>query len=126
MDNVQGLHITETGYVDFSVVKALKKSVGTKRYHEIAENVMLSLSDKISKFSRFVVNNEPDAINRLGQEISAIAGQIGLKGVVDVTNAAVNASARADWTALSALSARLVRITEGSLFLIVQIDEQAP
>lgn len=126
MDNVQRLHITETGYVDFAVIKALQKSVGSKRYQEIAENVMLSLSEKITKFDRFVASNDQKAIVRLGQEISAIAGQIGLNGVVDVAGAAINASARSDITALSALNARLMRITEGSLFLIVQIDEQAP
>lgn len=126
MGNVHYLHMVETGHVDFSVIAALQKTVGVNRYQEIADEVIFELTEKISRFSKVVIANNAKAIIRHGTEIKLIAAKIGLCGVVDVTQAALAASARADLTALSALNARLVRIAEGSLFLLVEIDIQAP
>ncbi len=126
MGIVHHLHMVETGHVDFAVVAALQKTVGVNRYHEIADEVIFSLTEEISRFSKFVGLNDAKAIIRVGTDIKLIASKIGMVGVVDVVQAALAASARADVTALAALNARLVRIAEGSLFLLVQVDIQAP
>ncbi len=126
MGNVHYLHMVETGHVDFAVIAALQKTVGVNRYQEIADEVIFALTEKISRFSKDVLGNDAKAIIRHGTEIKLIAAKIGMCGVVDVVQTALAASARADLTALSALNARLVRIAEGSLFLLVEIDVQAP
>ena len=126
MGIVHHLHMVETGHVDFAVIAALQKTVGVNRYQEIADEVIFSLTEEISRFSKVVVKNDAKAIIRIGSDIKLIASKIGMTGVVDVIQAALFASARADLTALAALNARLVRIAEGSLFLLVQVDIQAP
>ena len=126
MGNVQELHMVETGHVDFSVIAELQKSVGIQKYHEIADDVIFELTAKISRFSKVAGINDADAIIKIGTEIKQTAAKIGMNGVIDVTHAAMAASARADTTAVAALAARLVRIAEGSMFLLVQIDVQAP
>ncbi len=126
MGNVHQLHMVETGHVDFAVITALQKSVGVNRYQEIADEVIFALTEEISGFSKVVALNDAKAIIRYGTTIKQIAAKIGMCGVVDVAQAALAASAQADLTALAALNARLVRIAEGSLFLLVEIDIQAP
>lgn len=126
MGTVHHLHMVKTGLVDFTVIAGLQKSVGMERYQEIADEVIFALTDKISQFSRVAGVNDAKAIVRFGTEIKLISAKIGMSAVIDVVQAAMAASARCDITALAALNARLVRIAEGSLFLLVQIDEQAP
>ena len=126
MGNVQKLHLVETGHVDFSVIAELQKSVGVARYQEIADEVIFALTERISQFCKVTAVGDAKAIIQRGTEVKLIAAKIGMAGVIDVTQAAMDTSARKDTTALAALSARLVRIAEGSLFLVVQLDIQAP
>lgn len=126
MGIVHHLHMIETGHVDFGVIAALQKSVGVHQYQEMADEVIFSLTEKISQFSKAVTSKETRVIIRHGTEIKLIANKVGMVGVVNVVQAALVASARSDLTALSALNARLIRIAEGSLFLLVQVDVQAP
>lgn len=126
MGNVHHLHMVESGLVDFAVVAELQKSLGIDRYHELADEIIFELTYKISRFSKAAVLNDGQKVSQIASEIRAIAAKIGMSSVIDVTTAALEASSRGDTTALGALNARLVRIAEGSLFLLVQIDEQAP
>ena len=126
MGNVHHLHMVESGLVDFAVVAGLQKSLGIDRYHELADAIIFELTYKISRLSKAAVLNDGPKVSQIASEIRAIAAKIGMSSVIDVTTAALEASSRGDTTALGALNARLVRIAEGSLFLLVQIDEQAP
>ena len=89
MGIVHHLHMVETGHVDFAVIAALQKTVGVNRYQEIADEVIFSLTEEISKFSKVVVKNDAKAIIRIGSDIKLIASKIGMTGVVDVIQAAL-------------------------------------
>lgn len=126
MEQVFHLTVVESGYVDFEMVGAIKASTDAQRYSEIVEDVVFSLTRKIT-----ALMNESRARNfasaeRQAAKIGVISRQIGLKGVAAVAAAAQDCAAREDYTALSAVSVRLARMAEHSLFSIIEFDAQAP
>lgn len=126
MEHVFHLTVAENGYVDFKIVGALQASTGAQRYSEIVEDVVFSLTEKITALmSNARARNFVDA-ERQAAKIGVIARQIGLKGVAAVAAAAQDCAGRSDYTALSAVSVRLARMTERSLFSIIEFDAQAP
>ena len=126
MEQVFQLTVAETGYVDFEIVGALKASVGAQRYQEIVEDVVFSLTEKITTLMNNARAREFKLAERQAAKIGVIARQIGLKGVASVAAAAQDCAARDEYTALSSVSVRLARITEHSLFTVIEFDAQAP
>jgi len=126
MKQVFQLTIAEPGNVDFEVVSGLKSSVGHQRYSEIVEDVVFSLTDTITSLMNNTRAREFDHAKREAAKVGTIARQIGLNGVSRVAAAAQDCATRQEYTALSAVSVRLARIAEHSLFSVIEFDAQAP
>ena len=126
MEQVFHLTVAESGYVDFEIVGALKASTGAQRYSEIVEDVVFSLTEKITALMGNAREREFATAERQAAKIGVIARQIGLNGVSGVAAAAQDCASRGDYTALSAVSVRLARMAERSLFSIIEFDAQAP
>ena len=126
MEQVFHLTVAESGYVDFEIVGALKASTGAQRYSEIVEDVVFSLTEKITALMANAREREFATAERQAAKIGVIARQIGLKGVSSVAAAAQDCASQHDYTALSAVSVRLARMAERSLFSIIEYDVQAP
>jgi len=126
MDQVFHLTVAESGFVDFEVVGALKASAGPRRYHEIVEDVVFSLTEKITGLMNNARAREFDKAERQAAKIGVIARQIGLKGVAGVAAAAQDCAFRGEYIALSAVSVRLARMAERSLFTVIEFDAQVP
>ncbi len=126
MEQVFHLTVAEQGYVDFEIVGALQASVSALRYQEIVEDVVFSLTERITTLMSNARGREFNHAQRQSAKIGVIARQIGLKGVAGVAAAAQDCAARSDYTALSAVSVRLARMAERSLFSVIEFDAQAP
>ncbi len=126
MEHVFHLTVVECGYVDFEIVAALKASTGAQRYAEIVEDVVFSLTENITALMSNARAREFATAERQAAKIGVIARQIGLQGVAAVAAAAQDCASRGDYTALSAVSVRLARMAERSLFSIIEFDAQAP
>ena len=126
MEHVFHLTVVEQGDVDFEIVSGLKASVGNQRYGEIVEDVVFSLTEKITALMSNARAREFDLAERHAAKIGVIARQIGLGGVSGVAASAQDCAARQEYTALSAVSVRLARMAERSLFTIIEFDAQAP
>jgi len=126
MEQVFHLTVVESGYVDFEVVGALKASAGAQRYSEIIEDVVFSLTEKVTALMSNARSRDFRKAERQSAKVGVIARQIGLKGVSSVAAAAQDCANRKDYTALSAVSVRLARMAEQSLFSLIEFDAQAP
>jgi len=126
MEHVFHLTVAESGYVDFEIVGALKASTGAQRYSEIVEDVVFSLTEKITALMSNARLRDFAKAERQAAKIGVISRQIGLKGVAGVAAAAQECANRSDYTALSAVSVRLARMAENSLFSIIEFEVQAP
>jgi len=126
MEQVFHLRVAESGFVDFEIVEALKASVGHERYQEIVEDVVFSLTEKITSMMNNAREREFGTAERQAAKIGVIARQIGLKDVASIAAAAQDCASRSEYTALSAVSVRLARVAERSLFLVIEFDAQAP
>ena len=126
MEQVFHLTVAEQGHVDFDIVGALKTSVGGKRYSEIVEDVVFSLTEKITSLMNDARSRDFSHAERQAAKIGVIARQIGLNGVAGVAAAAQDCALRQEYIALSAVSVRLARMAERSLFSVIEYDVQAP
>lgn len=126
MEHVFHLTVAEVGYVDYEIVGALKASTGSQRYSEIVEDVVYSLTEKITALMGHARGREFEKAERLAAKIGVIARQIGLQGVSSVAACVQDCARKGDYTALSAVSVRLARMAERSLFNIIEFDVQAP
>ena len=126
MEQVFHLTVAERGHVDFEIVGALRAATGAQRYAEIVEDVVFSLTEKITALMASARAREFATAERQAAKIGVIARQIGLKGVSGVAAAAQDCARQHDYTALSAVSVRLARMAERSLFSIIEFDVQAP
>lgn len=126
MEQVFHLTVAEQGYVDFKIVDALKSSVGAQRYQEIVEDVVFSLTERITSLMNSARDRDFVTAQQQCTKIDIVARQIGLQGVTQVAAAAKGCAARRDYTALSAVSVRLARMAEHSLFSIIEFDARAP
>jgi hypothetical protein len=126
MEQVFHLTVAESGYVDFEIVGALKASAGAQRYSEIVEDIVFSLTKRVTTLMGCTRSRDFSKAEQQAAKIGVIARQIGLKGVSAVAAAAQDCAYRADYTALSAVSVRLARMAEQSLFSIIEYDAQAP
>ncbi len=126
MEQVFHLTVAEQGYVDFEIIGALKAATGAQRYSEIVEDVVFSLTEKITALMAHARTRDFEQAGRQAAKVGVIARQIGLKGVAAVAAAAQDCANRRDYTALSAVSVRLARMAERSLFSIIEFDAQAP
>ncbi len=103
--------------VDYDVIRALKRSVGSARYVEIAEEATFALADRLGRLERAFRNGDMAMCYRHAVNICGIASQIGLVGVANVA-ADVKVCARDSDPALAAVLARLNRLAEASLFSV--------
>lgn len=126
MEQVFHLTVKERGHVDFEIVGALKASTGDQRYSEIVEDVVFSLTEKITALMANARTRDFTMAERQAAKIGVIARQIGLRGVAAVAAAAQDCANHSDYTALSAVSVRLARMAERSLFSIIEFEAQAP
>ena len=126
MEQVFYLTVAEHGLIDFNIVSALKSSVGGKRYAEIVEGVVFSLTEKITALMQGTRARDFGQAERQAAKVGVIARQIGLNGVASVAAAAQDCATRRDYTALSAVSVRLARMAERSLYSVIEFDAQAP
>ncbi len=126
MEQVFHLTVAEQGYVDFEIVGALRASAGPQRYQEIVEDVVFSLTEKITSLMNSARAREFEQAERQSAKIGVIARQIGLAGVSGVAAAAQDCARRGEYTSLSAVAVRLARMAERSLFSVIEFDAQAP
>ncbi len=126
MGQVHQLHLREDAHVDFSVIDILQQSVGNHRYQEIAEDVVLTLSCKITQLAEYADHLDYLNVEKHAAGVVKIARQIGLNSVVRTAEAAAICAARADSTALSAQVSRLLRLAENSISTVVDFGLQAP
>ena len=126
MEHVFQLTIAEQGYVDFEVIGALKASVGHQRYSEIVEDVVFSLTERITSLMNNARERRFKEAEKQSAKIGVIARQIGLNGVASVAASAQDCAARGEYISLSAVSVRLARMAERSLFSVIEFDAQAP
>lgn len=126
MGQVHQLRLREAAHVDYSVIDILQQSVGSYRYQEIAEDVVLTLSCKITQLAGFADQHDYLNVEKHAAGVVKIARQIGLKSVSQTAEAAAICAGRADSTALSAQVSRLLRLAESSISTVVEFGVQAP
>ncbi|OUS07515.1 hypothetical protein A9Q96_06295 [Rhodobacterales bacterium 52_120_T64] len=108
--------------VDYEVIDRLKATVGDAKYEEITERSAFQLADLLGRLERALREVDMTMCYRLALNICGVASQIGLVDVAGVASDVMTCTTKGNMEALSAVTGRLNRVAEASLFSVFELE----
>lgn len=116
----------EDAALDRSRIHLLRQSLGDERCREVVSEVVFHLTDRLGLLQTALGDGDATEAQGLAARLASLSEQVGLSDFSRVARDLVACLATGDETATAAVSARLARLGEDSLFsVIVYTDETA-
>jgi hypothetical protein len=116
MGQVHRLAAVESALVDSESIRVLRQSLGEAKYDEVLDESLIQITRCLSLIESALRREDLPAIYRHCLVIVGSAEQIGLVGVAWVARDLMNCLRIGNSTAIHAVTARLIRMAEDSLF----------
>lgn len=126
MGEVVRLATAETPSMDHCTMDQMRLSMGDIRFLEVIEEATFQLVEKLCQVERAVALRDMAGVARHAQRIRLLSSQIGLEDFATVSRDVQTCAEIGDITALDAVSARLSRVGETSLFTILRMADCHP
>ncbi|MEO1549656.1 MAG: hypothetical protein AAFR93_04390 [Pseudomonadota bacterium] len=126
MGEVVRLATAELPVLDHGTMDEMRLSMGDLRFLEVIEEASFQLVEKLCQLERAVALRDLASVARHAQRIRLLSGQIGLEDFAMVSRDVQSCAELGDVTALDAVSARLSRVGETSLFTILRMSDTCP
>ena len=107
-------------FLDRNAIDTLEGSLGAARCGQMLADVCLDLMDKVGKFEDELAEGTAEEAARVARTISALAVQVGLTEYSDAALNVSDAINSADVTAIAAVLERFRRLTDTSLFAVLE------
>ena len=120
-DQVIRITAQDTALVDTSAVNGLQQSLGTLRCQEMVEDTIYQITERLSKLERAVREDEYEAAGVAVDVLVELTAKIGLGRMSVVASDLSHLLTNRETVAISAVTARLVRLGEDSLFTLVRM-----
>ena len=117
--NVQPLHIRETPVIAKDTINSLKSTLGLEPSRDIVERAAFEVSDRLSRLEHTLLTGELNKTAKLATSLVGISQQIGMDTFARIASDLVTALNNHDYVAVAAVSRRLIRQGEESLFTVV-------
>jgi hypothetical protein len=111
--------------IDTTRITLLRKSLGDERTREIVDEVAFLLSDRMAMLAAALEQGELGDVRALSARLSAMSEQVGLETFARVARDLSACIDAGDTTAMAAVSARLARLAEESLFCVIHYADQS-
>lgn len=121
VDAITALRVTETARLDAESIRALGCQLGPHAAEEMICRALEDLARRLGQCDRAFQNRDLDGLRRASRALGAVAGQIGMVGLVRVAGDVRLCIEDGDQVALAATTARLIRVGEASLTSIWDI-----
>ncbi len=121
--NIVPLRHLEAPAVQTEALYSLQASLGMNECRNVIERAVFELSDRLWLLQKALHDAEMKEVKRIARSLVAISAQIGLTEFSLVASDLADCIARGDIVSIGAVSARLIRVGERSLFLAVQFPE---
>ena len=126
MGEVVRLATAEVPSMDHGAMDEMRLSMGEIRFLEVIEEASFQLVEKLCQIERAVALRDLQDVARYAQRIRLLSAQIGLEDFALVSRDVQTCAEIGDITALDAVSARLSRVGETSLFTILRMADSCP
>jgi len=120
MGNVVSFDTTEPSAIDTDPIQRLKREVGEKRCRALVDGLIFEVTDALCKLERLISNKEFDAAKDLLDKVADVSGELGLVCLTDVAMDLKGCLMAEDWVSVAAVSGRLIRLGEDSLFSLIE------
>jgi hypothetical protein len=109
----------EDAELDRSRIQLLQQSLGDQRCREVVSEVVFHLTDRLGLLQEPLGNGDFTEARALAQRLATLSEQVGLSDFSRVARDLAACLAAGDANATAAVSARLTRIGEDSLFSVI-------
>lgn len=125
MGNVFVLETREIAAIDTDAIQAIKGSVGEKRCRTVIDGLIFAITDGLCQLERAVETQDHDGLPEVCGRLEGLCAQVGLVCMLDVLNDLAACHASEDYIAMSAVTARLIRIGEDSLYTLIEFADRS-
>jgi len=124
MGNVVTLATSEQSAIDTDQVQRLKRELGEKRCRTIVDGMIFEITDALCKIEIHANANEFELMSDHIDRVTEISDQLGLVCLTDVATDLSGAISGNDLPAIIAISSRLIRLSEDSLFSLIEFTDR--
>lgn len=125
MRNVINLCLAEPSAIDTDAVQMLKRELGEKRCRTVVDTIIFEITDALCRIERLVASGSLEDVATHVTKLSELSAQVGLICMIDVANDLNEAVLTNDGPACAAISARLIRLGEDSLFSLIEFTDRS-
>ena len=125
MAKVHTLSTREPSAIDTSAVQRLKQQLGEKRCRSIIDTVIFEVTDLLCLTERAISDREFSAVPEHLDRLRELSGQVGLICMVDIACDLQVCVAEDNRVAAAAVTARLIRVGEDSLFSLIEFTDRS-
>ena len=120
-DQMVRITAQESALVDTSAVFGLQQSLGTPRCQELVEDAIYQITERLAVLERAVRQDDLEIALDAARTLIGLSVRIGLIRMSVVASDLCEVIADRDRPAVAAVTARLVRLGEDSLFTLVRL-----
>ena len=124
MGNVVTFATSEQSAIDTDQVQRLKRELGEKRCRTIVDGMIFEITDALCKIEVFAEKRAFAEMQVFLDRVREISNQLGLVCLTDVAADLSTAIAGDDQPAILAITARLIRLSEDSLFSLIEFTDR--
>ena len=114
----------EPAALDTARLNVLRQSLGDQRCREVIEEVVFHVADRLALLNQALDADDWIEIERLATRMASLSEQVGLSDFARVSRDLCAVIAVMDPVAMAAVSARLIRLGEDSLYSVMRYAEQ--
>ncbi|HVL21442.1 MAG TPA: hypothetical protein VM422_10755 [Amaricoccus sp.] len=114
----------EDAELDRSRIQLLRQSLGDQRCREVVSEVVFHLTDRLGLLQGALGQGDLAEAQALAQRLASLSEQVGLSDFSRIARDLAGCLAAGDATATAAVSARLARVGEDSLFSVIVFTDQ--
>ena len=114
----------EEPQLDTSRIIVLRQSLGDRRCREVVEEVVFHLTDRLGMLRAALADANHAEAQVIAARLASLSEQVGLADVARVSRDLGACLAAGDRIATGAVSARLLRLGEDSLFSVILYADQ--
>lgn len=125
MANVHRLTTQEPSAIDTAAVQTLKQKLGEKRCRSVVDTVIFEITDRLCHVERAVAERKFKGLGDELDRLRDLSGQVGLVCMTDITSDLKDCITRREEIAASAVTARLIRVGEDSLYSLIEFTDRS-
>lgn len=124
METLHFLVSADTACVEAGKLAELREKLGFEGCRDFVDETIFLMVERLSRLNKRAKNANFEEAYHAAYSVYLLSDQIGISGVAHVARDAMDCATRADERALAAVVARLERIAEDSLFVIVDLADR--